>query len=99
MPTVRDINQSRESLESRDRSFFSIPGNEFLDFRESRIETDATARQQRDNCHRSLRACYQLSVNRLLLHGGCGPHTRRTDADAAIQRAVAYLADVSAAGR
>jgi len=32
-----------------------------------------------------------LSVDRLLLHGGCGPHTRRTGADAAKQRTVAYL--------
>ena len=45
-----------------------------------------TARQhaycERDNCHLSLRACY---VDRLLLHGGRGPHTRRTDTDAAKQ--------------
>ena len=32
-----------------------------------------------------------LSVDRLLLHGGRGPHTRRTDTDAAKQRTVAYL--------
>jgi len=32
-----------------------------------------------------------LSVDRLLLHGGRGPHSRRTDADAAKQRTVAYL--------
>ena len=32
-----------------------------------------------------------LSVDRLLLHGGRGPHTRRTGADAAKQRTVAYL--------
>ena len=32
-----------------------------------------------------------LSVNRLLLHGGHGPHTRCMDADAAKQRTVAYL--------
>ena len=31
-----------------------------------------------------------LSVDHLLLHGGRGPHTRRTDADAAKQRTVAY---------
>ena len=31
-----------------------------------------------------------LSVDRLLLHGGRGPHTRRTGADAAKQRTVAY---------
>ena len=32
-----------------------------------------------------------LSVDYLLLHGGRGPHTRRTDADAPKQRTVAYL--------
>ena len=32
-----------------------------------------------------------LSVDRLLLHSGRGPHSRRTDADAAKQRTVAYL--------
>ena len=32
-----------------------------------------------------------LSVNCLLLHGGRGPHSRRTDADAAKQRTAAYL--------
>jgi len=32
-----------------------------------------------------------LSVDRLLLHGGRGPHSRRTGADAAKQRTVAYL--------
>ena len=32
-----------------------------------------------------------LSVDRLLLHGDCGPHSRRTDDDAAKQRTVAYL--------
>ena len=32
-----------------------------------------------------------LSVDRLLLHGGRGPHSIRTDADAAKQRTVAYL--------
>jgi len=32
-----------------------------------------------------------LSVDRLLLHGGRGPHTRRTDADAAKQRTLVYL--------
>jgi len=32
-----------------------------------------------------------LSVDRLLVHGGLGPHTRRTGADAAKQRTVAYL--------
>ena len=32
-----------------------------------------------------------LSVDRLLLHGGRGPHTRCTCADAAKQRTVAYL--------
>ena len=32
-----------------------------------------------------------LSVDRLLLQGGGGPHSRRTDADAAKQRTVAYL--------
>jgi len=32
-----------------------------------------------------------LSVDRLLLHGGRGPHTRRMNADAAKQRTVAYL--------
>jgi len=32
-----------------------------------------------------------LSVDRLLLHGGRGPHSRRMDADAAKQRTVAYL--------
>ena len=31
-----------------------------------------------------------LSVDHLLLHGGCGPHTRRTDDDATKQRTVAY---------
>jgi len=31
---IRDVNETRES-----RSFFSIPGNEFLDFRESRLAT------------------------------------------------------------
>jgi len=31
-----------------------------------------------------------LSVDHLLLHGGRGPHTRRTDAVAAGQRTVAY---------
>ena len=31
-----------------------------------------------------------LSVDRLLLHGGRGPHTRCTDADTAKQRTVAY---------
>jgi len=31
-----------------------------------------------------------LSVDRLLLHGGRGPHTRRTGDDAAKQRTVAY---------
>jgi len=31
-----------------------------------------------------------LSVDRLLLHSGRGPHTRRIDADAAKQRTVAY---------
>ena len=45
---------------------------------------------ERDNCHRSL-APRLLSVDRLLLHGGRGPHSRRTDADAAKQRTVAYL--------
>ena len=73
------------SLESR--SFFSISGKEFLDFRESRL---ATAQKQayceRDNCHLLLRTCYQLIA--CLLHRGCGPHTRRTDATK--QRTVAY---------
>ena len=46
---------------------------------------------ERDYCHRSLRACYQSSVDGLLLHGDCGPHSRCTDADAAKQRTVAYL--------
>jgi len=32
-----------------------------------------------------------LSVDRLLLHGGHGPHTRRPDADVAKQRTVSYL--------
>jgi len=32
-----------------------------------------------------------LSVDRLLLQGGRGPHSRCTDADAAKQRTVAYL--------
>jgi len=32
-----------------------------------------------------------LSVDRLLLHGGRGPHSRCTDGDAAKQRTVAYL--------
>ena len=36
-------------------------------------------------------APHLLSVDRLLLHGGRGPHSRRTDADAATQRTVAYL--------
>ena len=32
-----------------------------------------------------------LSVDRLLLHSGRGPHSRRTDANAAKERTVAYL--------
>ena len=39
----------------------------------------------------SLVALRLLSVDRLLLHGGRGPHTRCTGADAAKQRTVAYL--------
>ena len=77
---TRDVNESR--------SFFSISGKEFPDFRESRL---ATARQyaycEQDSCHLSLRACYQSIT--CLFHRGHGPHTRCTDA--AKQRTVAYL--------
>jgi len=59
-PTVSKLGMLTrlESLESR--FFFSIPGKEFLDFRESTL---VIARQQayreRDNCNQSLRDCYQ----------------------------------------
>jgi len=67
--------------------FFSILGKEFLDFRES----DATARHQA-YCERVTgRSALDISVDRLLLHDGHGPHTRRTDADVGKQRTVAYL--------
>jgi len=70
--------------------FFSIPGKEFLDFRELRV----TCRQTIGLLWAGLLspvAPSLLSVNRLLLHGGHGPHTRCMDADTAKQRTVAYL--------
>jgi len=48
---------------------------------------DNRAYCERDNCHLSLCACYQLIA--CSLHRGNGPHARRTDA--AKQRTVVYL--------
>ena len=70
--------------------FFSILGKEFLDFRDF-LETDATARHQAYWERVTGRSALDISVNRLLLHDGPGPHTRRTDADVGKQRTVAYL--------
>jgi len=44
------------------------------------------------------RSALAISRDRLLLHGGRGPHTRRMDADAAKQRTVAYLSGREAEG-
>jgi len=84
----RGVNQTREFRVS---IFFSIPGKEFLDFRESRLTRPPDNRPicERDNCHRSLRACYQsiaccftAAVARIL---------NARDADATKQRTLAYL--------
>jgi len=71
-----------DSLQSR--SFFSIPGKEFLDFREKRIATAQKRPIVSGIIVTSLCACYELIAYR-----GHGPHTRRTDA--VKQRTVEYL--------
>ena len=73
--------------------FFSIQGKEFLDFRESRLTRLPDSRPVVSGIIVTGRSAAQrlLSVDRLLLHGSRGPHTRRMDADAVKQRKVAYL--------
>ena len=73
--------------DSRVSNFSSIPGKEFLDFRESRLTRPPDNRPT----VRQIIALRLLSVDRLLLHSGRGLHTRRTDAVAAKQKTVAYL--------
>ena len=74
------------------RLFFLITGKEFLDFRESRLTRPPDNRPIVSGIIVTGHSAAQrlLSVDCLLLHGGRGPHTRRTDADAAKQRTVAY---------
>jgi len=57
---TRDVSETRES-----QFFCSIPGKEFIDFRESRLATTwQHAYCERDNCHLTL----QLAISRSLVH-------------------------------
>ena len=69
--------------------FFLIPGKEFLDYRESRLTRLPDNRPIVSGILSPV-AQRLLSVDRLLLYGCRGPHTRHADADAAKQRTVAY---------
>ena len=69
--------------------FFLILGKEFLDYRESRLTRPPDNRPIVSGILSPV-AQRLLSVDRLLLYGCRGPHTRHADADAAKQRTVAY---------